>query len=360
MGKLKKMAVKFTIGAAVLIASVVFTPSRSHARTYDETYETADPNTRTDVTINVASPELFSDHLEFYCGKETFYIYINAGETMTSVTYSVPKGVNKVDFFDPDDIAGSFDITYDEWLDTDKQSSIDVIVNYSEKVDAQMEITGDEYIKESVPSLLEYDFSDGREYGLLSISCTQHASIDSVVYRLMGDRVYEITLDSEHGYAAAVRLPAGITYRELGSINVVPNKLADVPDGVSFSWGHRDDPGYFGNNYEVTAGSCVQIDDLYIKMNYNGALTEVDDVLLLSPKINEQYELAADERRSTFLESHYALAGLDEDVSRESSAPVVAQEQERPGILAIIGAALVIMIVVGAAAAHIRRSHRDL
>ena len=181
-----------------------------------------DPSTRTDVTINVTSPEVYQGELEFYCGVETFYITINSGETLTSVTYNVPKGSYKIGFLDPNDIGDSFKIDYIDHLNTDEQSVIDVVLDYADSTSENIDDEGDAEIQaeEIVPA--EYDFSDGQEYGTVTISCKQYGSIDAVVYELMGNKVYDITLDAEHGFKANVYLPVG-SYKELTAINVTPN-----------------------------------------------------------------------------------------------------------------------------------------
>lgn len=319
-----------------------------------------DPSTRTDVTINVTSPELYQGELEFYCGIETFYIPINSGETLTSVTYNVPKGSYKIGFLDPTDIGNSFKISYSDHLDTDTQSVIDVIIDYSDSAteyDGSDEGDSGIEVVEIVPA--EYDFSDGKEYGTVTISCQRYGSVDSVVYELMGDKVYDITLDSEHDFKANVYLPVG-SYKELTAIKVTPSELATVTDSLSFAWGHRNNEKYFGNNYSVTSGSAVNIDDLYIKMNYQGDLREVDDMILMHTKISNQFTELTNERREEFLESEFA----DEyPTIAETDAPEIAEatEVEAPNNnrIVIFGVIACVIVVLAGCIVLIQKKKTD-
>ncbi len=312
---------------------------KSFAVAYDDVYEEPDPSTRTDVTINITSPELYEGTIEFYCGFETFYITVKSGETITSATYNVPKGVNKIGFLDPNDVSDSFKITYENQLDTDKQSTVDVKIDYSDKVleysEGDEEGDPDPLEVQIVPA--EYDFSDGQEHGTITIQCAQYGSIDAVVYKLMGtNRIYDITLDAEYNFAANVYLPAG-TYKELTSIDVTPNELATVTSDLTFAWGHRDST-YFGNNYEVTVDNSISIGDLYIKMNYQGDLREVDDLILLQTKIRNDYSELVKERREEFIENE--LPEIAPTIAEtETSAPAIAEatESQNNNIIKYVG-----------------------
>ena len=316
---------KYLLTVSLCALSVFCSINPAYARTYDNRYEEPDSSTRADVTINITSPELYEGTLEFYCGLETFYINIKSGETLTSVTYNVPKGVNKIGFLDPNDLGNSFTLSYNNQLNTEEQSVIDVVIDYSESTtEDDIVFDGEDRteVVEIVPA--EYDFSDGQEYGTVTISCKQYGSIDAVVYELMGNKVYDITLDAEHGFKANVYLPVG-SYKELTAINVTPNELATVTSDLSFAWGHKNNEKYFGNNYDVTSGSLINIDDLYIKMNYQGDLREVDDVILLQTKIRNNYTEMTNERRTEFLENEFS------DVYptiAETSAPEIAEATE--------------------------------
>lgn len=333
---------------------------QSFAVAYDTVYEEPDPSTRADITINITSPELYEGTIEFYCGLETFYITVNSGETMTSVTYNVPKGVNKIGFLDPNDVSDSFKIAYKNQLDTDKQTTIDVTIDYSDKI---LEYTGDdEEGDEGVETISilpsEYNFSDGKEYGTIAIQCEQYGSIDAVVYKLMGtSKVYEITLDAEHNFAANVYLPAG-TYKELTSIDVTPNELATVTNDLTFAWGHRNST-YYGNNYEVTTGGSVNIDDLFIKMNYQGDLREVDDLILMQTKIRNNYTELVKERREEFIENE--LSDIYPTIAEpETSAPAITEaiEPHSNSMLKYIGIGCgCLFVLLGVVTLIIKRRH---
>lgn len=320
---LKKILKAFSMTAMLLIFGMMPTL----AATGDIIPE-PDPSTRTDITVNITSPEVYQGDIEFYCNTETFYITVKSGETLTSATFNVPKGSYKIGFLDASDISDSFAITYSDHLDTDKQSSVEVVIDYSDDIADYdgSDVEGDEGVEAISISPAEYDFSDGKEYGTIVIQCTQYGSIDAVIYKLMGtNKIYEITLDADHGFAANVYLPAG-TYKELTSIDVTPNELATVTNDLTFAWAHRNNT-YYGNNYEVTTGGSVNIDDLYIKMNYQGDLREVDDLILMQTKIRNNYSELVQERREEFIENE--LPELRPTIAEtESSAPAIAEATE--------------------------------
>ena len=315
-----------------------------------------DPSTRTDVTVNIKSPELYEGDLEFYCGTETFYIHVKSGETLTSATYNVEKGSYKIGFLDPNDISDSFKISYDDHLDTNTKSKVDVVIDYADSVKDNNEDWenegGDLGIEESSVQPAEYDFSEGQASGTIAISCAQYGSIDATVFKLMGNKIYEITLDAEHDFKANVHLPAG-TYKELTSIDVTPNELATISSGLTFAWGHRDKT-YFGNNYTVTANSFTDISDLYIKMNYQGDMREVDDSILMQTKIRDNYTDIVNERRDEFVNDNIS-SEYPTIAAQETSAPAIANAVEKTvdirkyiafgavGLLAIIGITVIVI-----------------
>lgn len=354
MMTLKKL--KHTVLFAVLLSA--FTTFSALAAT-GEPEPDPDPSSRTDISVNITSPDVYSGELEFYCDKETFYISIPSGETQTSVTCNVPKGSYSIGFLDPNDLGNSFNIAYDNHLNTDAQSTVNVTIDYSDRIN---DYTGDDeegdsdYV-ETATQPTEFDFSEGQEYGVISITCAQYGSIDAAVYKLMGPKkVYEITLDAEHNFAANVYLPTG-TYKELTSIDVTPNELATITDDLTFAWGHRNST-YYGNNYEVTTGSSTSINDLYIKMNYQGDLREVDDLILMQTKIRDNYTELVQDRREKFIENK--LSDTHPTISEsEESAPAIAEvSKPHNSILKYIGIGCACLFVVFLLSATIiRKKH---
>lgn len=320
---IKKSFKAFVVTAMLLLCSAIPVLAAT-----DDIIPEPDPSTRTDITVNITSPEVYQGDIEFYCNTETFYITVKSGETLTSATFNVPKGSYKIGFLDANDIANSFTITYNDFLDTDKQSSVEAVIDYSDDLENYdgSDVEGDDGVEDISVSPAVYDLSEGKEYGTIVINCTQYGSIDSVVYKLMGtNRVYDITLDAEHGFSANVYLPAG-TYKELTSIDVTPNELATITSDLTFAWGHRNST-YYGNNYDVTVGSSTSIDDLYIKMNYQGDLREVDDLILMQTKIRNDYTELVKEKREEFIESE--LSDTHPTIAEpETSAPVIAEATE--------------------------------
>lgn len=289
-------------------------------------FDDDDSSSRVNITVNVESPDVYDGTIEFYCGRETFYMAIPAGETTSSFNFNVPGGVSKVAFIDPDDVGNSFTLTYDKTLDADKQKEINVVMTYSE---SSMEVSDEEIdapddISTGIVGPEVYDFSDGQEYGTILVSCSQYGSVDSVIYSLLGkDRTYDVTLNNDNGYQANLLLPAG-TYRELTKISVTTSSLVTDNDSLSFAWGHRNST-YFGNNYELTVDDQVSIDDLIIKMNYEGDLREIDDNILMGAKIASNYTEIKNNRREEILKKELPeKLGLDETIA-ETEAPKVAE-----------------------------------
>ena len=327
----------------------------SYAVTSDELYTEPESSKRTNVNIIIKSPEVYEGTLEFYCGMETYYLSVKNGETETTYTLDVPKGKSHIGFLDPDDTTDAFTISYDKELDTDKENIITATIEYSKNTSevSEEEIDAPEDI-EITASPSEIDYSDGQESGILHVKCTAYGSFDRVTYKMMnGEKIYSIPLDAEHNFEANVALPVG-TYRELSDFDFVKNALTSLTNDISFAWGHRNNPGYFGNNYEITKNGYASIDDLYIKMNYQGDMREVDDDILMTAKINEQYTDLKNARRDEFLESEF---GNERDVTiAETDAPVIAEATDTTkntfsikkiailgiGILAMIGIIAVI------------------
>lgn len=322
-----------------------------------------DPSTRTNVTINIESPDVYEGTLEFYCGLETYYLSIPLGETNTSYDLNLAKGVSKIAVLDPDDVGNSFTLTYDKTLDTDKQKEFDIVMTYSE---SSTEVSEDELdAPDDIGSVAEpttYDFSDGQEYGTISVSCAQYGSVDSVKFSLMGKKVYEVTLNNDNGYQANLLLPAG-SYRELTKIDVTTNEFVTNNDKLSFAWGHRNG-SYFGNNYNLSVGEQISINDLIIKMNYDGDLREIDDDILMGAKINSMYTDIKNDRREEFLKEELPEK-LDLDVTEpETTAAEIAEAvaaESGNGMWKTIAIAGVIIIGIAAIAivVKIRKETED-
>lgn len=300
------------------------------AQAYDLEYEEPDSTERTDITVNISHPEDYSGTLEFYCGGETFYLSVQSGTTETSVPVSVTKGKSEVGFLDADDVIHAYQLSYEKTLDTEHQNSIDVKIDYAEDTlsvsDGEIDAPEDPGTGHD-PAV--YDFSDGTENGILQIACTPYASFDSVIYTLTGAKhIYEIVLDAEHNFSANVRIPTG-SYGESSSIQVTPNAIASIADGMSFSWGHRNSEGYFGKNYTVRNNETTVIGDLYIRMNYQGDLREVDDSILMAPGIMTAYSDLKEERRKEFKENELHESSSAETAPAETIATAEPVEPDK-------------------------------
>ena len=335
----------------------------AYAVTVDEPYTEPDESERADVTVTITSPAEYSGEIEFYCGLETYYLTVAEGETETRYTLNVPKGKSHIGFVDTDDVVNAFTFSYEKELDTDRSKSINVSVNYAagltdvseEEIEAPEDIAVD-----TLPA--EYDYSDGKEFGIISISCTPYGSIDAVTYKLTGsEQIYDIVLDKDHNFMANVKLPGG-SYRESSDINVTPNEMASISEGLSFAWGHRNNEGYFGNNYQLNVGQNVSVNDLYIRMNYQGDLREVDDTILLTAKINQAYENLKNEKREEFLKNEFG----DERptiAETETEAPAIAEaaEEKNEGRkIPVLPIAIGILAVAGIAGIVVaRKKHKE-
>ena len=334
---------------SVLMASNFLIPS--YAVTSDEPYTEPDASTRANINVIIKSPEIYEGTLEFYCGMETYYLAVKEGDTETVYTLDVPYGKSHIGFLDPDDTTDSFTINYDHELDTEKEDTVTATIAYAKNTSevSENEINAPDDI-DMTASPSEIDYSDGQESGILHVKCTYYGSFDSVTYRMMnGERVYDITLDQEHNFEANVRFPVG-TYRELSNIDVEENALTSITDDISFAFGHRNNEGYFGNNYEITKNGYTSVDDLYIKMNYKGDMREVDDEILMTTKINEQYTNLRNEKRNEFLESEF---GNEREVTiAETEAPAIAEATDTKKTLPVkkilffgVGAVLIVGII---------------
>ncbi len=235
------------------------------------------------VTIKVNVPEGFDQRVDVYLNKEAHGI--TASENY-SITIPVEKGTYDVHVIFPRDVWDQYTADVQDSLTV--QSDTTLVVNVSAK-QAQKNKSADAEAADTASAAQEgvyenfelditpssYDYSDGRESGTIHIRAKNYGVFESLTYRLVGERVYDITLDREHDFEANVTLPAG-KYYETGTMTVqlcdwVPKKL-----DMTFQWKHREHPGTFGRSFTVTGGATTEDSDLIVYMVNGTESTEVN------------------------------------------------------------------------------------
>lgn len=170
---------------------------------------------------------------------------------------------------------------------------------------------------------LQYDFSHGQESGIIHISMKDYGVFDTVTYRLVGDEIYDITLDSEHAFQADVKLPTG-SYYENSTMSYTFHDW--VPENnLKFALEHAGQMGNFGKYYDVTAGGETTISDLVIYMVQGSNSMEVNANIINDSVVVEESLAIQQEHEKQELES--AFPELTETIA-ETETIAAAQEIE--------------------------------
>ena len=234
------------------------------------------------VTIQVNVPEGFDQRVDVYLNKEAHGI--TAGDDY-SITIPVDAGTYDIHVILPKDtmeqyvaaVQGSLDVRTDTTLVVNVSENPDYGKTSGDQTEEQgSEETNEVYENfelEDEPTI--YDYSDGKESGIIHIQAKNYGVFENLTYHLVGDDVYDIVLDMDHDFEAIVTLPAG-EYYETGTMEY---KTCDwVPENLdmTFKWEHKNNVGAFGKYFTIKTGETVEDTDLVVYMVNNTETTEVD------------------------------------------------------------------------------------
>lgn len=201
---------------------------------------------------------------------------------------------------------------------------------------------------------LRFDLSKDGPYGTIFVSCKGYGAVQSAVYRLVGEqRVYEITLDREHGFEAEVLLPPG-SYYESGTIDVNLDVDAECPDETRFQWAHADNMGFFGNYYDVTDGTVNAVNDLIIMMSYDGAIEEINSNTLFRSTLMDNYLSAQESHIQKELESAFPES-FSETETIPSAEPIIEDQNYFKEITVIAFTVLAVLVITSLTIIYYRR-----
>lgn len=265
-----------------------------------------------DITITLNCDESFSERIEIYFNgipRTALWYDSNMKKNGYSRTISIERGVYKLMVLSSTDLADRYSFSTDESIDTSVKKDITIEVSEDQNT-ANEEGDGEKHYNEDTieanlakPSF--YDFSNGSVSGKVTIKAINCAAIDSLIYTLVGEgNFYEIELDNEHLFEAEVILPIG-SYYESSSIKVKLDQDAYASENVTFLWAHKNNPGFFGNYYDITENVPKTIDDLTVYMINGNSQFEVNSEILFHDKLTKNLLEAKESHLQKELESEF-------------------------------------------------------
>ena len=319
------------------------------------------PGTGKEIVISAVIPEGFTERIEVYLNGAPRALSFNP--ELDNMGYMMRTRVEPVIYevvvLSSTNIDDRYEFIAPETLNTLHSDllTISVIDTWETGAEAELHEHGNLVFEEIKIQPQVFDFSEGGSYGTMHIRGKTYAAVDSVVYRLVGlDRVYEIVLDREHVFEAEVLLPAG-SYYESGSISIVLDADASAIADTGFVWAHGNNPGYFGNYYEVTEGGGITVDDLKIMMTYKGEVEELNSNVLFRSSLMDNYIEAQESHRNKEMET-FPDRMSEEETETIAVAESVPESAEQFAFEQIkLMAAVVIFMFLLAVAVLSRRQH---
>ena len=313
------------------------------------------------VTVTLDAPEGFSERVEVYLNGEAHPMIAQYGYQMTVDLDS--KTIYYVVVLSSTDVLDRYEFHAPETLDPSKEDSLHITVT-----EAPVELTDNEnqdtdgysYIGEDIMGPEEYDFSNGKEYGIVHISCKNYGVFESVTYKLIGESMYDIVLHNDHDFQADVKLPIG-SYYESATMDY---ELCDwVPDTeLRFTYEHNGELGTFGKYYNITSDTEVSIDDLIIYMQYGSDTTECDANIINEGIAIMQSVEAQQEHERKELESAFPEQFTQSEAETETIATAEPIETTNENIviqqIAMIVAGMLELIAIVGTIIWIRRRKR--
>lgn len=275
------------------------------------------------VSIQADVPDGFEEDMEIYLNGSPYYLSAVSGYHMET---ELEPGKYEIKVLSYSDFIGRYSFFAPEALDTEinRDITIKVTDTWEDREEGEAHEFGEEEQdgwEEFEPELL--DFSDGEPYGTILIDSEPYGAVRNASFCLVGEgKVYEIPLKNDYAGCARVRLPVGMYY-ESGTIHVELAENAMAPDGISYLWQHRDNPGGWGSYYQVEEGKTVKISDLMIMMVVDGDIAELNSNAFFSRKMVENREYLMESHHQKELESAFPESyGESQERTIASAEPV--------------------------------------
>lgn len=264
------------------------------------------------VHFSANTPEGFQKDLEIYLSGSAYYMTFQSGY---DTKIQLEPGKYDIKILCYGDMTDRYTFDTIDSFHTDHTKDICIMVRdrlegeEGEKYENGLKDHGDwQELQEEI-----YDFSDGKPYGTIFLYSKPYGAVTEATYVLVGEEgLYEISLKNDYAGCAKIHLPVG-AYYESGSMEVNLKGNAVAPYGMTFGWQHKDNPGVWGNYYNVQEGQTLTIDDLIIMMAVDGHIAELNSNALFSKNLIET--------RESLMESHYQEA-------LESAFPENYEERE--------------------------------
>lgn len=322
------------------------------------------------VHVNVQYEGSFTERVELYFdGVQRSALWYD--ESMANNGYDktiqVEAGTYQFMVLSSTDLEKEYVYTYPETIDTSKENEITITVTQQENADEGLysghaDGSHDHSIfEETVIEPMVYDFTDGKESGSIMIQAKNYGAVKSLQYTLVGpERTYEILLDRDHLFEAEVKLPVG-EYYESSDLSIELSDAASVREEVSFLWAHKNNPAFWGNYYQVTTGTPIQINDLIINMVSGSEHTELNSNVLFADSNTKNLVEAQQQHNQEQLES--AFPELYESEAETETIATAQEVDENPlniaHLLFIIGGMIAGCIVILAIIYLVRRRYKE-
>lgn len=305
------------------------------------------------VTIQVSVPEGFDQRVDVYLNKEGHGITAGDGY---SITIPVDPGLYDVHVILPKDVMNQYVASVQKTLDIHSDTTLSVNVAENPEYgktsnNHTTEQTGDgayeNFELEDGPAV--YDYSAGKESGLIHIQAKNYGVFESLTYHLVGETVYDVVLDMDHGFEANVALPAG-EYYETGTMEY---KLCDwVPENLdmTFKWEHKGNIGAFGRYFTIKTGETVEDADLIVYMVNSTETTEVNanqmnNGRVIEEQIDAEQNHENEELKKAFPEEFPSDSSMEETIPAAEVTSNVAFDFTK---VAKSAAAIVVGVAIGA------------
>lgn len=332
----------------------------THAYAMDNIEYFDDETPTKDITFTANVPDGFDERIEIYLNGAPLALSYSEGYPMNGYTMTIPvnEGIYSVVVLSSTDLSDRYIFQAPETLDTGKTTEYIIEVSEDESVLSEEfddhEHLSDESVEEIILEPAYYDYADGKEAGEFRVSCHFYPALQSVTYCLNGENIYEIVLDRDHYFEAVVKLPVG-SYYETSIKDVMLDEDAILPEGFSLQFAHDDNPGFWGNYYDITSNNSVSVTDLIILMVNGANTTELDSNLLFQKTYSQNYYDNMMEHQRKEMEEAMPEYYSPEQSETETIAEAQPVEETNPinwkqiGIIIfmiIIAASLVYMEVV--------------
>lgn len=275
------------------------------------------------VSFQANVPDGFEEDMEIYLNGSPYYMSFSSGYHMK---VELEPGEYEIRVLSYSDLSGRYSFLAPEILDTENDRNINIVV--TDTWEDREEGEAHEFCEEEQEGWEEFepefiDLSNGEPYGTILIDSEPCGAVRNASFCLVGEgKVYEIPLKNEYAGCARVRLPVGMYY-ESGTIHVELAENAMAPDGLSYLWQHRDNPGGWGSYYQVEEGKTVRISDLMIMMVVDGDIAELNSNAFFSRKMVENREYLLESHHQKELESAFPESyGESQEGTIASAEPV--------------------------------------